>query len=111
MSEQSINPMPVEPGNPVFDEPWQAQILAMADLLIQSKQISATDWASAFGEQLAKKQAIEDTLENYYHAALIALTKLMDTHQIISNKQLKLREKDWEKAYLSTPHGLPVSLK
>ncbi len=59
---------PLNPPNPVFDEPWQAQVLAMADTLIQSGQLSAQDWASALGSHLKAAEAVgnRDTAETYY---------------------------------------------
>ena len=114
MPNKHVTPLPVSPGETVFDEPWQAQVLAMADLLIQSKRITANDWSSALGEQLKTTQTVSDDLndakENYYKAALIALTTLMDSKNIVSQQQLHNREDDWKSAYLSTPHGKPVRL-
>ena len=115
MSAKIIKPLAVGPEEIVFDEPWQAQVLAMADLLIQSKQLSANEWASALGEQLKLTQNIADdsknAKENYYQAALLALTQLIESSQIISQRQLHNRIDDWKSAYLSTPHGKPVELK
>lgn len=115
MSDKKIKPLAVGAQETVFDEPWQAQVLAMADLLIQSGQLAATDWSSALGAQLKIKQQVaggfNDAKENYYQAALLALTQLIESHQIISHQQLHSREVDWKNAYLSTPHGRPVELK
>jgi len=115
MAEKVVKPLAVESAEAVFDEPWQAQVLAMADLLIQSKQISAGDWSSALGEQLKINQTVadgfNDNKENYYRAALSALIQLVESQQIISHQQLHTREDDWKNAYLSTPHGKPVELK
>ena len=111
---KNLKPLAVESDDIVFDEPWQAQVLAMADLLIQSNQISANDWSAALGSQLKSSQNIADGLisdkQNYYKAALAALTQLIDNQNIISEQQLQTREDDWKNAYLSTPHGMPVVL-
>ncbi len=111
LSDNRLSPKPVKSGQPAFAELWQAQVLAMADLLIQSGQISATNWSETLGKQLAIKQAEKDTQENYYQAVLAALTELTEARNIISVNQLEQREEDWKKAYLSTPHGQPVLLK
>ena len=115
MSSKQLDPLPVGPEDVVFDEPWQAQVLAMADLLIQSNQLSATDWSNTLGEQLKITQDVtdgdQDAKENYYQAALNALMQLIDNKTIISHNQLHNREEDWRNAYLSTPHGKPVVLK
>lgn len=99
----------------MFDEPWQAQVLAMADLLIQSNQLSAGDWSTALGRQLESVQDIADGLdddrEKYYLAALSALAELIDARQLVASRQIDRREQDWKNAYLSTPHGEPVKLE
>ena len=51
---------------PVFAEQWQAEALAMADLLIQDGRVDAKVWAQTLGEQLTHWQAEEDSAENYY---------------------------------------------
>ena len=110
LSVKQLTPISVATGQPTFEEPWQAQALAMADLLIQSDRISATDWSEALGEQLTIWQSEQDTQENYYQAVLAALTELIEDRNLISNNQIVQREEDWKQAYLSTPHGQPVKL-
>ena len=111
LSENPLKPKIVEPGSPVFSEPWQAQVMAMADLLIESGQLPASQWSSILGAHLKVKQFDEDSLENYYLSALAALTELIERHDLISSDQLENREQDWKKAYLATPHGQPVELE
>ena len=50
---KSVLPFLTDQG-PVFDEPWHAQILAIADGLVNSGAFSAIDWANALG---AERQA------------------------------------------------------
>ena len=95
---------------PVFAEQWQAEALAMADLLIQNGQVDAKVWAQTLGEQLAHWQAEEDSADNYYQAVLAALQVVLQQNELLAGPEIAQRQGDWEKAYLSTPHGKPVVL-
>jgi nitrile hydratase accessory protein len=109
----ALKPLASLDGNPVFDEPWQAEALAIADTLVQSGMFSASAWSSALG--LALKQADsrgdKDTQETYYQCVLIALETLVAGHSDIDAEAMIGKRKDWEQAYLATPHGQPVRLK
>jgi len=109
----ALKPLASLDGNPVFDEPWQAEALAIADTLVQSGMFSASAWSSALG--LALKQADsrgdKDTQETYYLCVLIALETLVAGHSDIAAEAMTGKRKDWEQAYLATPHGQPVRLK
>lgn len=100
-------------GEPIFAEPWNAQALAMADLLIKSGRISPSDWAESLGAEIAAAAAAghPDNSDTYYNAALSALEHLLVTEGSLSLQELEQRREDWEHAYLATPHGKPVSLK
>lgn len=102
---------PLAPPAPVFDEAWQAQVLAIADAMVTAGHFSATDWAERLGAELAAAAAAgrPDTLETYYLAALAALETLADRHGIPVSDQAA-RKEDWRRAYLDTPHGRPVTL-
>lgn len=95
---------------PVFAEQWQAETLAMADLLIQNGQVDAKVWAQTLGEQLQHWQAEDDSAENYYQAVLAALQVVLRDNELLAEPEITQRQGDWEKAYLSTPHGEPVVL-
>ena len=78
---------PVKPfkrmdDEPVFDEPWQAQVLAMADTLIVNGVISAAVWSDTLGNELKKAQSTgaADDITTYYKAALQALEQLLDQY-------------------------------
>src|SRR6056297_2054774 len=77
---------PLAPADPVFDAPWQAQALALADTLARSGRFTPADWAEALGHALreADAQGAPDTTETYYGAVLIALERLSETHAGIS---------------------------
>lgn len=101
------------PPGQVFDEPWQAQALALADTMVQRGRFTATDWAEALGLALREAEArgAPDALGTYYSAVLVALERLCETHASISSDDRARRRADWEAAYRHTPHGEPVRLR
>lgn len=100
------------PNAPVFQEPWHAQVLALADTLIQQGSFTADQWATTLGAAL--KQATQnntpDTSETYYQCAVEALETLIATNTDITAKDQTNRKEAWTQAYLNTPHGQPVKL-
>ena len=72
---------PLAPPARWFEEPWQAQALALADSLVQAGRFSATDWGAALGTALKEAEArgAPDTLDGYYAAVLVALERLCET--------------------------------
>ena len=98
---------------PVFDEPWQAQVLALADSLIAGGNFSGKNWAQALGAALAAAAArgAPDTSDTYYLCAVEALETIMDQKTAIDSAAQTRRKAAWTHAYLSTPHGQPVHLK
>jgi len=109
----SLKPLVSVDGEPSFEEPWQAQVLALAYTLVQNEMFSASAWSDALGEALreAEANAAADNQETYYRCVLSALERLVANHSEINSDVLAGKRKDWEEAYLSTPHGQPVKLK
>ena len=70
-----LDPLERRDDEPTFDEPWQAQVLGMADILVTAGVISADAWARTLGAELGKSSAAgaEDNVEEYYRAVLAAL--------------------------------------
>ena len=109
-----FNPQdPLAPYENTFDEPWQAQTLALADGLIQQGFFTVNQWAQTLGSELKKTETSNapDTSETYYKAALTALESLIAAHAEIPPDTLTERRSAWERAYLATPHGQPVKLE
>ncbi|WP_052245307.1 hypothetical protein [Halocynthiibacter namhaensis] len=100
------------PNAPKFGEAWHAQVLAMADTLVTTGQISASDWAETLGAERRVDEInnAPDTEETYYAAALRALERLLDITAIVPKPDLNDRRDTWARAYLATPHGQPVEL-
>ena len=109
----ALKPLASVDGDPVFDEAWQAQALAIADTLVQNGMFSAAEWSAALGEALqaaASGDAVDDQ-ETYYRCVLSALETLVAGHSDIGREAMTGKREDWEQAYRSTPHGQPVNLK
>ena len=103
---------PLAPRGPVFEEPWHAQALALADSLVRAGAFTANEWAEALGAALktAEAEGRPDDTETYYTAVVEALEALSDSRTGISGAERQCRREAWERAYLSTPHGQPVTL-
>lgn len=109
----TLSPLARSDDAPVFDEPWQAQSLALAFNLIERGQFSAKLWSTTLGAELeqARVSGEADDMTTYYNAVLRALEKLLAADEIISTDAIDQRTDAWREAYLRTPHGKPVELK
>jgi nitrile hydratase accessory protein len=112
-AEASLRPLFNVNGDPVFDEPWQAEALAIADVLVSEGMFSAGAWSEALGKALrvAESEGAVDNQVTYYNCVLSALEQLVGEYSEIDQQAMAGKRKDWEQAYLSTPHGQPVRLK
>ncbi|MEL7012851.1 MAG: nitrile hydratase accessory protein [Pseudomonadota bacterium] len=102
---------PNDGSEPAFDQPWQAEVMALAQTLIKAGHLDAAIWAETLGAALRKAEAdgAPDTTETYYTCVLHALETVTEPHITASERQT--RRAQLEEAYKSTPHGQPVSLK
>jgi len=100
-------PLARRDGEPIFEEAWQAQALAMADCMVKAGAFTATDWADALGKAV---RAEDDTTAGYYRAVLAALESLLDTGGTLPAPEVATRRDAWARAYETTPHGQPVEL-
>lgn len=97
---------------PVFDEPWQAQALALVEQLKLAGVFSPNEWADTLGAERARQETAgePDTNAAYYMAVVVALEQLSDSHAGLSEQDRSARKDAWRRAYLNTPHGAPVHL-
>ncbi len=105
-------PLAQSDGEPVFDEPWQAQLLAVAYALAERGVFSPADWSNALGTELRRAEAAgaADSKSTYYAAALCALERLVADAGQVTAEDIKHRTQEWRAAYRRTPHGRPVEL-
>ncbi len=107
-----MGPLARRDDEPVFDEPWQAQALALAFNLIEQGVFSKSQWSDALGAELesAEARGDPDSPQTYYRSVLTALEMLLATDGCITAGILTSRTEAWRRAYLNTPHGQPVEL-
>jgi nitrile hydratase accessory protein len=107
-----IGPLARHDGGAAFDEPWQAQVLALAFALAKADVFTPVQWSDALGAELrrAAERGEADDQTTYYAAALAALEGLIAADGRVSPGGLSSRTEQWRRAYLNTPHGKPVKL-
>ena len=101
------------PDSPApFEEPWQAQALAIAQSLQDSGVITPAQWSQALGAAIERAQAAgdPDKGDTYYLHVLDALEHLLAECDLVSSESLERRKSEWVAAYERTPHGQPVEL-
>ena len=109
----SVKPFKRLDGEPIFDETWQAQLLAMVDQMITNNVFSNSLWSETLGANLKAAEAAgeSDDVDTYYAAVLRSFEQLLDQSSSISNQTITDKQQAWERAYLNTPHGHPVVLE
>lgn len=110
--KDALKPLASVDGEAAFDEPWQAEALAIADTLVQNGMFSAGTWSAALGEALRNAEAggASDDQQTYYQCVVTALESLIAQHSEIDRPAMSAKRDDWKQAYLATPHGQPVKL-
>ncbi|MEY8840748.1 nitrile hydratase accessory protein [Cribrihabitans sp. XS_ASV171] len=99
--------------DPVFQEPWHAQVFALTVHLNEAGRLDWPDWAARFGATL-KRHGLAKELnggEDYFAAWLETLEGWLAEEGAAAADEVARAEVDWREAYLSTPHGQPVRLK
>ena len=97
---------------PVFDEPWEAHAFAIAVKLSERGLFKWSEWTNTLAEEIkkAKEQGNPDFGNTYYKFWLSALETILLEKNILKKSDLKSIMEQWRRAYLSTPHGIPVKL-
>ena len=98
---------------PVFAEPWHAQVFALTVHLNQEGLFTWTDWATRFGATL-RRHGLSKELDggnDYFNAWLETLEQLLAGEGVAQSVEVEQTRNDWERAYLTTPNGAPVELK
>jgi nitrile hydratase accessory protein len=100
-------------ARPGFDEPWQAELLAIAQQLVERGMFSAGEWSEALGAERRRdaESGRPDDQRSYYEAALRALEVLTLRAGALTEATIDRRQEQWHRAYEATPHGDPVLLE
>lgn len=111
-SVTSLPGIPLDSGEPIFHEPWEAQAFAMALALHERGVFTWPEWATALAHEIRSAQAAGDPdLGNtYYRHWLAALEKLVATKGIATADLLTRYRDAWDHATERTPHGAPIEL-
>lgn len=94
---------------PVFDQPWQAQIFAIAVRLSERGHFTWGQWTQALGREIARPRDAERP-DDYYLCWLAALEKLVAEKNLLGKTELTQRKTAWDRAARATPHGKPIVL-
>lgn len=97
---------------PVFREPWEAQVFALVTALIEQGALSSSEWSQTLGSAIksAQQQGDPDTGDTYYQHWIAALEMVLAEKELASAEEIQTLIEAWRKAYLTTPHGQPVEL-
>ena len=98
---------------PVFSEPWHAQVFALTVSLNEDGHFSWPDWVARFSQTLAR-HGLDGELdggEDYFNAWLETLEAMLAESAQAAPTDVERLRADWEQAYLTTPHGEPVRLE
>ena len=102
---------PPEPDRP-FEAPWHADLFATTHALAATGAFAWTDWAAVFGAALAKADAEGAPKDGstYYEIWLAAFEAFLSERQLAEPSRIDALDSAWRDAYLTTPHGQPVTL-
>lgn len=106
-----LGPLPDGEG-PVFEEPWQAQAFSMLVALNKAGHFPWKDWVRLFSRIIKSAPALRGETANdaYYRQWASALEEMVISLGVVAKDEIANREQEWRRAYLNTPHGLPVHL-
>lgn len=104
--------LPRDAEGPVFAEPWQAEVFALAIKLSEQGLFTWKEWAVALAEELkaAADRGEADDGSQYYHHWLATLERLVAAKGVFDRAAMLARKEAWADAYRHTPHGQPVEL-
>lgn len=100
------------PPEPVFAEPWHAQVFALTVHLNETGRFGWPDWAARFAATLAQHGLDRDLDggDDYFTAWLETLEAILTEDGSAPAGEVAAMRDAWEAAYLATPHGAPVRL-
>ena len=97
---------------PVFEAPWHAQLFALTVYLNEAGHFEWAAWARRFGATLAEHGLARELNggEDYFAAWLVTLEGFLAEIEMAEPAAVEQLRAAWERAYLATPHGEPVTL-
>ncbi|MEH6645051.1 nitrile hydratase accessory protein [Sulfitobacter sp.] len=97
---------------PVFEAPWHAQLFALTVHLNETGKFDWPDWAARFAATLAKHGLSRELNggDDYFIAWLETLEAFLEEIALADPASVEDVRAAWERAYLTTPHGAPVTI-
>jgi nitrile hydratase accessory protein len=96
---------------PVFREPWEAQVFALAIALHERGLYAWSEWTAALAAEIAAASATTPEPEDsHYRHWLAALERLSVEKGVAAREGLAERKAAWDRAARATPHGRPIAL-
>lgn len=97
---------------PLFDKPWQARAFALVVNMNKAGLFPWKDWSATLGAVIkAEPQQPGETVNDaYYRQWMAALEKMVASLGLVDGADVTSRAEQWRKAYLNTPHGVPITL-
>lgn len=107
-----VLPRPSDVEGPAFEEPWQAQAFSILVALHDAGHFPWKDWVQLFSGVIKRAPAVpgETASDAYYRQWASALEEMAVLLGAVAKDEITSREQEWHRAYLNTPHGLPVYL-
>jgi nitrile hydratase accessory protein len=105
--------LPGQQNEPVFLEPWHAEVFSLAVALNRQGVFTWSEWVkvfSAVSDEIPVDRG-ESAETTYYRRWLAALERLVAYRKLASSEEMAARKQEWHRAYLRTPHGQPVALE
>ncbi len=91
-----------------FDQPWQAQVVAMTVALQDRGSVTPAEWAQALGARIAASE--RDDGADYYECWVAALGDLLAGKDLLTPADVESTTAAWHAAAARTPHGQPITL-
>lgn len=109
---KTLESIPRRDNEPVFSEPWEAEVFALALSLHEQGLFTWNEWADALSAAISKAQATgdPDLGDTYYLHWLAALEQLVVDKQLGDATQLSALFTAWDTAARHTEHGQPIEL-
>lgn len=113
MTSAALPGQPLAGDEPVFREPWEARVFALAVSLNQQGLFTWAEWAAALGAQIEKAQRSgdPDLGDTYYRYWMETLEALVVERGLSSALELARYRGAWKNAAERTPHGQPIEVQ
>ncbi len=105
--------MPALPGDqdgPLFRQPWEAQVFAIAVRLQERGLFTWPEWSEILAAEIKAAEGQGEGAEAYYLHWLNALERMTTEKALASEGELAARREAWDRAARATPHGQPILL-